>query len=402
MKDEGYGLRLIGHDLLQGYGGVGEGMSLQTTRDGRRIMWLAHEGPPKNFTGVDVSNPKKPKVVVQTDLPHQRVRSNSLEICGDIMAVAHQTVDLDGKPAGIELWDISVPEQPKSIAFLDRSGPHSRGVHQVWFVDGEYIHCASGAADFTPTNPVDDQCYQIIDVKNPSKPTEVGRWWYPGTREGDAAPRPERLPLNAGYRAHNTNVYPDRPDRAYVGYIDGGAFILDISDYASPKVVSHWSPHPPYPGFTHTVMPLFSRDLLVVADECVKDGGVDWPKLTWLVDARKEDNLVPIATFPLPPVEEFKGRGGRYGSHNLHENRPGETSFKSDNLIFATFFSGGVRVFDLTNPLQPKEVAAYVPAAPQGSRAGSIQINDVFVDENAVVYAVDRHSGGLYIFELEI
>jgi hypothetical protein len=377
-------------------------MSLQTARDGRRIMWLAHEGPPKNFTAVDVTDPKKPKVVVQTDLPHNRVRSNSLEIVGDIMAVAHQTVEPGGQPAGIELWDISTPEQPKSISFFDRSGPHSRGVHQVWFVDGEYIHCASGAPDFTPVTPVDDQCYQIIDVKNPSKPTEVGRWWYPGTRQGDAAPPPERLKLNAGFRAHNTNVYPDRPDRAYVGYIDGGAFILDISDKSAPKVVSAWNPHPPYPGFTHTVLPLFSRDLLVVADECVKEGGADWPKLTWVVDARKETNLVPIATFPLPPVEEFKGRGGRYGSHNLHENRPGETSFKSDNLIFATFFSGGVRAYDLSNPLQPKEVAAFVPPAPQGSRVGSIQINDVFVDENALVYAVDRHAGGLYILELDI
>jgi hypothetical protein len=400
--EETYGMRLIGHDTLQGFGGVGEGMSLQTARDGRRIMWLAHEGPPKNFTAVDVTDPKKPKVVVQTDLPHNRVRSNSLEIVGDIMAVAHQTVEPGGQPAGIELWDISTPEQPKSISFFDRSGPHSRGVHQVWFVDGEYIHCASGAPDFTPVTPVDDQCYQIIDVKNPSKPTEVGRWWYPGTRQGDAAPRPERLKLNAGFRAHNTNVYPDRPDRAYVGYIDGGAFILDISDKSAPKVVSAWNPHPPYPGFTHTVLPLFSRDLLVVADECVKDGGADWPKLTWVVDARKETNLVPIATFPLPPVEEFKGRGGRYGSHNLHENRPGETSFKSDNLIFATFFSGGVRAYDLSNPLQPKEVAAFVPPAPQGSRVGSIQINDVFVDENALVYAVDRHAGGLYILELDI
>jgi hypothetical protein len=400
--EETYGMRLIGHDTLQGFGGVGEGMSLQTARDGRRIMWLAHEGPPKNFTAVDVTDPKKPKVVVQTDLPHNRVRSNSLEIVGDIMAVAHQTVEPGGQPAGIELWDISTPEQPKSISFFDRSGPHSRGVHQVWFVDGEYIHCASGAPDFTPVTPVDDQCYQIIDVKNPSKPTEVGRWWYPGTRQGDAAPPPERLKLNAGFRAHNTNVYPDRPDRAYVGYIDGGAFILDISDKSAPKVVSAWNPHPPYPGFTHTVLPLFSRDLLVVADECVKDGGADWPKLTWVVDARKETNLVPIATFPLPPVEEFKGRGGRYGSHNLHENRPGETSFKSDNLIFATFFSGGVRAYDLSNPLQPKEVAAFVPPAPQGSRVGSIQINDVFVDENALVYAVDRHAGGLYILELDI
>jgi hypothetical protein len=30
---------------------------------------------------------------------------------------------------------------------------------------------------------------------------------------------------------HNTNVYPRRPDRAYIGYIDGGAVILDISTW---------------------------------------------------------------------------------------------------------------------------------------------------------------------------
>ena len=166
-------------------------------------------------------------------------------------------------------------------------------------------------------------------------------------------------------------------------------------------MVSAWNPHPPYPGFTHTVLPLFSRDLLIVADECVKDNGVDWPKLTWVLDARKETNLVPIGTFPLPPVEDFGRRGGRYGSHNLYENYPSEQGFKSDNLIFATFFNGGLRVFDLTNPLQPKEAAAFVPPAPQGSRTGTIQINDVWVDENGIVYTVDRHAGGLYILEMD-
>ena len=42
-------MRLIGRDLLGGHGGIGEGMSMQKTRDGRRIMWLAHEHAPKNF-----------------------------------------------------------------------------------------------------------------------------------------------------------------------------------------------------------------------------------------------------------------------------------------------------------------------------------------------------------------
>jgi hypothetical protein len=397
--DEIHGFRLLAHDTLQGYGGLGEGMSIQKAKDGRRIMWLAHEGPPKNFTGVDVTDPKKPKVVIQTELPHNKVRSNSLEVCGDVMAVAYQVLEPGLKPAGFELFDISAPEHPKSISFFDCSGSHSRGVHQVWFVDGRYVHFAGGAADFTPRNQLDDQPYRIVDVGNPTKPIEVGRWWMPGTREGDAAPAPTRLPIDSGFRAHNTNVFPERPDRAYVGYLDGGGFVLDISDMAAPKVVSCFCPHPPYPGFTHTVLPLFSRELLIVADECVMDDGADWPKLTWVLDARNETNLVPISTLPMPPVDTFARKGGRFGSHNLHENRPGETSFRSDTLVFATFFNGGVRVFDTSNPLQPKEVAGFVPPAPAGSRVGAAQINDVFVDENGIVYAVDRFGGGLYVLE---
>jgi hypothetical protein len=33
---------------------------------------------------------------------------------------------------------------------------------------------------------------------------------------------------------------------------------------------------------------------------------------------------------------------------------------------------------------------------------GATQINDVYVDENAIVYAVDRHAGGLYILEMNL
>ena len=36
-----------------------------------------------------------------------------------------------------------------------------------------------------------------------------------------------------GFRAHNTNVYPQRPDRCYLGYLDAGMIILDIADKAS-------------------------------------------------------------------------------------------------------------------------------------------------------------------------
>ena len=60
--------------------------------------------------------------------------------------------------------------------------------------------------------------------------------------------------------------------RAWIGYLDGGAIILDISDMAHPRLVSRWDYHPPYPGFTHTVLPLFDPGLMIVSDESTVEG----------------------------------------------------------------------------------------------------------------------------------
>ena len=399
-----HNMKLLAQHELGGFGGMGEGMSVQQTSDGRRILWMAHESAPKNFTGVDVTDPKNPKMVVQTELPHAKMRSNSLDVVGDIMAVAYQTQTVGLKPAGVDLFDISKPETPRLISHFDCSGPYSRGVHAVWFVDGHYLHMSSGSGDFQPRNPLDDQFYRILDVSNPAKPVEVGRWWYPGTREGDEAPPPARLTqkFDTGFRAHNTNVFPNRPDRAYVGYIDGGAFVLDIADKSNIKVVSHWNHSPPFNGFIHTLLPLFDRNLWIVSDECVQDNGADWPKLVWVIDSRNEKNPVPIGTFPAPPYDAFAKRGGRFGAHNLHENLPIPTSFCSDTLIIGSFFNAGVRVYDTTDPYQVQEVAYFVPGAPKLSPAGAIQLNDVFVDERRIVYTMDRFTGGLYILEMNV
>src|ERR1700752_965018 len=82
--------KLLAPDMLAGFGGMGEGMAVQVAPDGRRIIWLAHESAPKNFTAVDVSDPRQPKVGEQDALPQPYTRSNSLEIAGNMMAVAYQ------------------------------------------------------------------------------------------------------------------------------------------------------------------------------------------------------------------------------------------------------------------------------------------------------------------------
>jgi hypothetical protein len=401
-----WNFKFLAHHELDGFGSIGEGMSIQIAKDGRRILWLAHESAPKNFTGVDVSDPHQPKVVAQTVLPQPYMRSNSLEVCGDVMAVAYQTKTPGAQPAGFELFDISSPEHPCSISFFDASGPHSRGVHQLWFRDGRYVHMAAGAADFTPRNQRDDQIYRVVDVHNPSKPAEVGRWWLPGTAEGDSEAPPERHPAHmdtyvSGFRAHNTNVYPERPDRLYMGYLDAGMIILDIADLAHPRMVSRWDNSPPFNGFTHTVLPLFDRGLLVVTDEAINQDGSDLPKLVWILDGRDERNPVPISTLPAPTSDALLPRAKRVGAHNIHENTPGPYSWKSDQIILGTFFNAGLHAFDISNPFQPREVAHFVPPASPLSPTGCISLNDVFVDEREVVYVVDRAQAGLFILEMD-
>ena len=394
-------MRLISHHDLNGFGNIGEGMHIHQTRDGRRILYLAHESAPKDITSVDVTDIANPRVMVQTEQQYPYMRSNSLSIVGDTMLVAYQSLEPGQPGTGMGVYDISNVEEPRQIGFLDTSGPYSRGCHCLWWVDGNYAHLSTGAADFQPRDQKDDQFYMIVDVSDPTNPVEAGRWWFPGTREGDDTPPVARHPqFDSGHRLHNANVYPERPDRAWCAYMDSGVVILDISDVSNPQMISHINYAPPFPGFTHTVVPLFDRDLMVVTQEAVRLNGEDYPKLIWMMDIRDETNPVIISTFPMADTNDFFQRPGRFGAHNIYENQPGPTCYHSDNLIYGTFFNGGVRVFDTSDPFRPEEVAYFVPELVEG--APSVGINDVYVDENGIMYVVDRLKGGLYILELTL
>ena len=394
-------MRLISHHDLNGYGNIGEGVHLHQTGDGRRVLYLAHESAPKDITSVDVTDIANPRLLAQTELAYDHLRSNSLSIVGDTMLVAYQSLQPGQPGTGMGVYNISNPEEPRQIGFMDLGGEYSRGCHCLWWAEGNYAHLSTGSADFQPRNQKDDQFYMIVDVSDPTSPQEAGRWWFPGTREGDAEPMPARHPqFDAGHRLHNGNVYPERPDRAYCAYMDSGVVILDIEDKANPKMVSHINYAPPFPGFTHTVLPLFNRDLMLVTQEAVRMGGEDYPKLMWMMDIRDETNPIIISTLPMPDTDDFFNRPGRFGAHNVYENQPGSTCFFSDNLIFATLFNAGVRVYDTSDPFRPEEVAYFVPEIPDG--APSNGINDVYVDENGIMYVVDRLKGGLYILELTV
>ena len=121
------------------------------------------------------------------------MRSNSLEVIGDLMAVAYQTDKRRDKPAGFDLFDISTPESRGSSRTSTPPASIRAACICSWFVRRRAT-CTwlPARPTYMPRNPRDDQIYRIIDVRNPSKPVEAGRWWLPGTAEGDAEPPPER------------------------------------------------------------------------------------------------------------------------------------------------------------------------------------------------------------------
>ncbi|HXD72383.1 MAG TPA: hypothetical protein VN628_01535, partial [Vicinamibacterales bacterium] len=264
---EASNMKIVGHNDLNGKGNGGEGLALTQYRDGRRVLFLAHESAPTCFSVIDVTNTAKPTVIAQVNTVTSDIRCNSLGLSGTTLVVAHQTAKIGLPNAGMRVFDVADPAHPKQLAFFDTSGPHSRGVHFVVFSDGRYAYLATGAKDFEPINPNDDQFLMIVDMNDPSHPKEAGRWWMPGTRKGDSAPPVPRLKIDSGYRLHTLLIDPRRPDRAFGGWIDGGVVILDVSDKTKPRLVGHTSDYPPDTGFTHTVVPLLDRRIAVTSEE---------------------------------------------------------------------------------------------------------------------------------------
>ncbi len=338
-------------------------------------------------------------MVTQIPVEADFVRCNSLALSGTTLAVAHQT-EKQGQPhAGLDLYDVADPARPRKLSHFDTSGPHSRGSHYVWFADGHYAYLSTGARDFTPRNQLDDQFLMIVDVADPAHPREAGRWWLPGTREDDAAAAPPRVVKpDSGIRMHSLTIPQDQPDRAYIGWIDGGWVILDISDKAHPRAVVRRSWQSLDAGFAHTVLALPGRHIAIQSEEATEDRCADWPKRNWIWDISDERHPYPLAPFPPVPDQAALCRaGGRFGSHNIDMNRPMATSRTLTQTVVGSYFNGGVRAYSIADPSHPIEIGFIIPAAPPGNKMGTIQINDVLVDESGLIYANDRFTGGLYV-----
>jgi hypothetical protein len=80
-------------------------------------------------------------------------------------------------------------------------------------------------------------------------------------------------------------------------------------------------------------------------------------------------DIKPLSTFHVSEMDSPWGRGSpRFGAHQFREKLDG-------NLVYATWFSGGLRIVDRADPMLPMEVGHFIPEPVAGQPAP--QTNDV-------------------------
>lgn len=401
-------LRLLGHS---DQGGRPDGVQLMIHRGHAYVGHMFSKG----FSVVDVRDPRQPRPVTYVPAPentwniHLQTADDLLLVInakdmfaaaefqdehayykgslGKTVGTAERTRARDWT-AGMAVYDVEKPGEPRQIGFMPVDGG---GIHRIWYTGGRWAYVSALLDGFT------DYIFMTVDMSDPTRPREAGRYWLPGMNL--AAGEEPDWPPSRRYGLHHAIV---GGDTAYGAWRDAGLVMIDVTDRSDPKLIVHRNWSPPFGGGTHNCLPLPDRDLLVVLDEAVLDHQEDGLKLIWLFDIREPTNPVSISTFPTPAEADYVKKGGHFGPHNIHENRPG--SFVSSELIFATYQNAGTRVFDIKDQYRPVETAAFVPPAParlvdhRPNRARVIQSCDVFVDAEGLVYSND-YNGGLYILE---
>jgi hypothetical protein len=364
---------LATHDL----GGFGDGMQVLRYED---LVYVGHHGVSRKGTSIlDVSDIRSPKLVRQLPAP-EHTHTHKVQIADGLLLVNHETFPMGVTPdgpvsTGLAVYSLNDPTDPVQVGFWDVGG---RGVHRVVYTGGRYAYLSATPEGFN------DRIWMVADLADPSSPREAGRWWWPG--QHIAADEPETWPAGSRYAAHHALV---RGDFAFLGYDDANLVVLDISHPDRPVKVGglRWDG-----GSTHTCLPLGDRDVVAVTDEQVKDGP-DAPERTIrLLDVSDPRSPTVISKIQ-PPDPSWAVPGARFGAHNLHENRPG--SYVSETLIFATYFSAGLRVYDVEDAQSPREVAHWVGVPAAGKPAAAA--NDLFVGSDGLVYVTDRVGGGLAI-----
>ena len=417
------GVSLVGHHDLQGRPGFK--IALQEVGD-RWLLYYAgfwHSG----WGVLDVTDPADPEFLRWIEGPENTL-TLQVQVADGLMltslerpragrgAVDGPEPDPDGPyEEGVYLWDVETdPENPERVGHYQTGG---HGTHRNFYDGGDYAYMAA-----EPGGDYEGRLLEIVDVSDPTDPEPVSKWWWPGQHADDDET------LDESYVFHGPAYVRD--DRAYLSYGSVGAVVLDVSDPTAPEYLSRFDPGDfgSWLGM-HSAIPLPDTDLVVVNDEAILEGSpltddgdpLNFVAIVDVSDAgesrfdgkvRRGPKAVSWVPHPRPsddvPYETYHEKPGRFGPHNQHHFREDGTRYRTNDYLFMTWFNAGLRVFDVSNPLAPTEVAYYVPGDPETRighprpRTGLVgTLEDVVVDSRGYVYCTEPQQG-LFILETDL
>lgn len=131
------------------------------------------------------------------------VHSHKVRVANDLMLVNWEAPPpckpASGFRGGLAIYDVFKPAEPRHITFWQTAGT---GVHRDDF-DGRYADISPEVGGYL------GNIVMILDLADPRRPEEVGRWWMPGqwTASGETPSWGYREtwchhPLRLGNRLH--------------------------------------------------------------------------------------------------------------------------------------------------------------------------------------------------------
>ncbi len=354
-----------------------------------KYAYVGHQHGPDGTTILDISDPRNPKIVSKLMLSNPMAHAHKVRVLGDLMVVNSEIEPGKGDrlaftEGGFKLYDIKDPANPKFISFVKT---HARGVHR-FDMDANYAYISTEMEGFVGNILV------IYDIRNPAKVTEVSRWWMAGQNVGTGeAPHPKG-------RDHSLHHAMRCGNEMYAGCWFSGISIIDVSDITRPRTLGRYEYDPPHAEPTHTFLkvpfPIGGRQIAISTEEERPKRGPDTgkphaPLRTWDVTDPAKPKI--LCTYQLDEqAQPYHGDAVRFGTHQLRE------IVDQDCMLFVTWFAAGLRMIDISDPVNPKEKGHFIPQPTAGKTTP--WANDVAKDERGLIFLTDK-SEGLDVIEFD-
>ncbi|HVE74368.1 MAG TPA: hypothetical protein VNA30_04660 [Mycobacteriales bacterium] len=195
----------------------------------------------------------------------------------------------------------------------------------------------------------------VLDLSNPTAPKLLTTY----DLVADQAFKAQDFPTKSGSGYLHSLAISDDGTRAYMGTWDYGTYVADTSGLADPNGVPVVRPLGPgrldYGANVHGTVPLHGRPYGVMVQEDYANAGNGCPfGHLRMADLTDPANPTLAGGYRLPENDCAKARAanGTFTAHN-------QTAFR--NVALLTWYAGGLRAVDVSDPNRPVETGVFVP-----------------------------------------